>query len=90
MNKQEAHEILDNYKSSSLIDINKALIRTGDLDVHQYTTSPYRTLRRDGADEGLVGSGEVERKAIGGMSLWTVVRHWKADQATYRRTEGET
>lgn len=83
MNKQLAHEILDNYKSSSLIDINKALIRTGDLDVHQHTTSPYRTLRRDGADEGLAGSGEVERKAIGGMSLWTVVRHWQASKGTH-------
>ena len=83
MNKQKAHEILDNYKSSSLIDINKALIRTGDLDVHQYSTSPYRTLRRDGADEGLAGSGEVERKAIGGMSLWTVVRHWQASKGTH-------
>ena len=83
MNKQKAHEILDNYKSSSLIDINKALIRTGDLDVHQYSTSPYRTLRRDGADEGLAGTGEVERKAIGGMSLWTVVRHWQASKGTH-------
>lgn len=83
MNKQKAHEILDNYKSSSLIDINKALIRTGDLDVHQYSTSPYRTLCRDGADEGLAGSGEVERKAIGGMSLWTVVRHWQASKGTH-------
>lgn len=83
MNKQKAHEILDNYKSSSLIDINKALIRTGDLDVHQYSTSPYRTLRKDGADEGLAGSGEVERKAIGGMSLWTVVRHWQASKGTH-------
>ena len=83
MNKQLAHEILDNYKSSSLIEINKALIRTGDLDVHQHTTSPYRTLRRDGADEGLAGSGEVERKAIGGMSLWTVVRHWQASKGTH-------
>ena len=89
MNKQKAHEILDNYKSSSLIDINKALIRTGDLDVHQHTTSPYRTLRRDGADEGLAGTGKIESEGIRGMSLWTVVRHWKADQATYRRTEGE-
>ena len=90
MNKQKAHEILDNYKSSSLIDINKALIRTGDLDVHQYSTSPYRTLRRDGADEGLVGVCEGASERTRGMSLWTVVRHWKADQATYRRTEGET
>jgi len=89
MNIQQAHEILDNYKSSSLIDINKALIRTGDLDVHQHTTSPYRTLRRDGADEGLAGTGEIESEGIRGMSLWTVVRHWKANQATYRRTEGE-
>lgn len=90
MNKQKAHEILDNYKSSSLIDINKALIRTGDLDVHQYSTSPYRTLRKDGADEGLAGVCEGESERTRGMSLWTVVRHWKADQATYRRTEGET
>ena len=89
MNKQKAHEILDNYKSSSLIDINKALIRTGDIDVHQNTTSPYRTLRRDGVDQGLAGTGEIESKGIRGMSLWTVVRHWKANQATYRQTEGE-
>ena len=89
MNKQKAHEILDNYKSSSLIEINKALIRTGDLDVHQHTTSPYRTLRRDGVDEGLAGTGEIESEGIRGMSLWTVVRHWKANQATYRQTEGE-
>ena len=79
MNKQKAHEILDNYKSSSLIDINKALILTGDLDVHQYSTSPYRTLRRDGVDQGLAGTSEIESEGIRGMSLWTVVRHWKAN-----------
>ena len=78
MNKQQAHEILDNYKSSSLRDINKALIVTGDADIHQNTTSPYRTLRHYGHDEGLAGAGEMERAPTGGMSLWTVVRHWKA------------
>ena len=83
MTRLQAHEILDNYKSSSLLLINQALICLGDLDVHQYSTSPYRTLCRDGADEGLAGTGEVERKAIGGMSLWTVVRHWQASKGTH-------
>ena len=83
MNKQLAHEILDNYKSSSLIDINKALIRTGDLDVHQYSTSPYRTLRRDGADEGLAGVCEGASERTRGMSLWTVVKHWQASKGTH-------
>jgi hypothetical protein len=89
MNKQQAHQILDNYKSSSLLLINQALICLGDLDVHQYSTSPYRTLRKDGVDQGLAGPCEVQDKGARGMSIGTVVRHWIANQATYGRIEGE-
>ena len=80
MNKQQAHEILDNYKSSSLLLINQALICLGDLDVHQYSTSPYRTLRNSSDDEGLDRSGEVQDKGARGMSIETVVRYWAANQ----------
>jgi hypothetical protein len=89
MNIQEAHEILDNYKSSSLIDINKALFRTGDLDVHQYATSLDRTLRHYGIGERLDRSGSFPSKGVRVLPLWNVVRHWKANQATYGRIEGE-
>jgi len=87
MNIQEAHEILDNYKSSSLIDINKALIRTGDLDAHQNSTSPYRTLRKDGFNQRLAGASETEIQGVRSLPLWTVVRHWKANQAADGQTE---
>ena len=82
MNKQEAHEILDNYKSSSLKQINEALIKTGDLDGLKDTTNPYRTLRKHGYDEGLDRSGEVQSQGVGGLSLWHVVRYWSANQKT--------
>ena len=84
MNKQQAHEILDNYKSSSLLLINQALIATGDLDVHQYSTSPYRTLRNSSVDQGLAGTCEVQDKGARGMSIGTVVRYWAANQGANR------
>lgn len=78
MTRFQAHKILDNYKSSSLLQINQALIVTGDADLHQNTTSSYRTLCKPSDDERMVGAGEVECQATRGMSLWTVVRHWQA------------
>jgi len=80
MNKDKAHEILDNYKSSSLIHIRQALIATGDLDVHQYSTSPYRTLRNSSDDQRLAGPCEVQDKGARGVSIGTVVRYWAANQ----------
>ena len=80
MTHSQAHQILDNYKSSSLLLINQALICLGDLDVHQYSTSPYRTLRNSSDDQGLAGSCEVQDKGARGVSIGTVVRYWAANQ----------
>ena len=89
MNKQQAHQILDNYKSSSLLLINQALICLGDLDVHQYSTNPYRTLRKSSYNQGLAGIYEVSGEGTRNLSIGTVVRYWAANQATHRSVEGE-
>lgn len=88
MNKQEAHEILDNYKSSSLKQINEALIRTGDLDILRDTTKAHRSLHQHGYDRWMDRPCEIESQGVRGMSLWTVVRHWKTNQTTNTREEG--
>ena len=72
MNRFQAHEILDNYKSSSLMDINKALIATGDLDVQEDPTRPSRALRQDGAESCYVRSREIEGAGTGERFNWTM------------------
>lgn len=80
MNKQEAHEILDNYKSSSLINIRQALIATGDLDVQEDPTRPSRALRKDGAESCYVRSREIEGERIGERFNWTLDWHRKRNR----------
>ena len=80
MTRLQAHEILDNYKSSSLLLINQALICLGDLDVHQYSTNPHRTLRKSSYDQGLAGIYEVSGEGTRNLSIGTVVRYWAANQ----------
>lgn len=72
MNKQEAHKILDNYKSNSLISINRALIATGDLDVYQDPTRPSRALRQDGLESCYVRLREMQSAGIGEGFNWTM------------------
>ena len=80
MDKQQAHEILDNYKSSSLINIRNALIVTGDLDVHQDPTVPSRALRKDGAESCYVRSRTIEGEGIGEGFNWTLDWHRKRNR----------
>ena len=80
MNKQEAHEILDNYKSNSLISINRALIATGDLDVYQDPTRPSRALRQDGFESCYVRSRQIEGTGIGEGFKWTLDWHRKRNR----------
>ena len=87
MNKQEAHQILDNYKSSSTKQINEALLKLGDLDGLKDSTNPYRALRDYGSNKGLAGPSEVQNQGIRSMSLWAVVRHWQRNKAADRSTE---
>ena len=72
MTKDRAHEILDNYKSSSLINIRHALIATGDLDVHQDPTLPSRALRQDGLESCYVRTREMDGTGIGEGFKWTL------------------
>lgn len=80
MNKDRAHEILDNYKSSSLINIRQALIATGDLDVHEDPKRPSRALRKDGAESCYVRSREIEGEGIGEGFKWTLDWHRKRNR----------
>ena len=72
MNKDRAHEILDNYKSSSLINIRHALIITGDLDVQEDPTRPSRALRQDGFESCYVRLREMQSAGIGEGFNWTM------------------
>ena len=81
MNKQEAHEILDNYKSSSRQQINEALLHTGDLDAFQDSTGTYRTLRKDGLESCYVRSREIEGERIGERFNWTMDWHRKRNRS---------
>jgi hypothetical protein len=81
MNKQEAHEILDNYKSSSLINIRQALIATGDLNVQEDPTRPSRALRKDGAESCYVRSREIEGAGTGERFNWTMDWHRKRNRS---------
>ena len=72
MNKDRAHEILDNYKSSSLINIRHALIITGDLDVQEDPTRPSRALRQDGLESCYVRLREMQSAGIGEGFNWTM------------------
>ena len=81
MTKDRAHEILDNYKSSSLINIKQALITTGDLNVQEDPTRPSRALRKDGAESCYVRSREIEGAAIGERFNWTLDWHRKRNRS---------
>ena len=81
MNKDRAHEILDNYKSSSLINIRHALIATGDLDVQENPTVPSRALRKDGAESCYVRSRTIEGEGIGEGFNWTLDWHRKRNRS---------
>jgi hypothetical protein len=72
MTKDRAHEILDNYKSSSLINIRQALIATGDLDVYEDPSRPSRALRQDGLESCYVRSRQIEGEGIGEGFKWTL------------------
>ena len=80
MNKQQAHEILDNYKSSSRQQINEALLHTGDLDAFQDSTGTYRTLRKDGLESCYVRSRQIEGTGIGEGFKWTLDWHRKRNR----------
>ena len=80
MTKDRAHEILDNYKSSSLINIRHALIATGDLDVHQDSTVPSRALRQDGVESCYVRSRQIEGEGVGEGFKWTLDWHRKRNR----------
>lgn len=80
MNKDRAHEILDNYKSSSLINIRQALIATGDLDVQEDPTRPSRALRQDGAESRYVRSRQISDEGIGEGFKWTLDWHRKRNR----------
>lgn len=80
MTKDRAHEILDNYKSSSLINIRHALIATGDLDVQEYPSRPSRALRQDGLESCYVRSRQIEGEGIGEGFKWTLDWHRKRNR----------
>ena len=80
MNKQQAHQILDNYKSSCLKQINEALLHTGDLDAFQDSTGAYRTLRDYGNESCYVRTRQIEGAGIGERFNWTLDWNRKRDQ----------
>jgi len=80
MTKDRAHEILDNYKSSSLINIRQALIATGDLDVYEDPSRPSRALRQDGLESCYVRSRQIEGEGIGEGFKWTLDWHRKRNR----------
>ena len=80
MTKDRAHEILDNYKSSSLINIRQALIATGDLDVYEDPARPSRALRQDGLESCYVRSRQIEGEGIGEGFKWTLDWHRKRNR----------
>ena len=81
MNKQQAHQILDNYKSNCLKQINEALLHTGDLDAFQDSTGAYRTLRDYGNESCYVRSRQISDEGIGEGFKWTLDWHRKRNRS---------
>ena len=83
MDKLKAHTILNQSKlgmSFTLMEINEALLATGDLDVFGNTEQPNRTLCTDGFESSDHRPSTAENQRAARVRLETVGRYWVASK----------
>jgi hypothetical protein len=83
MDKLKAHTILNQSKlgmNFTLMEINEALLATGDLDVFRHTEQPNRTLCTDGFESSNDRPSAAENQRAARLRLETVGRYWVASK----------
>jgi hypothetical protein len=83
MDKMKAHTILNQLKMGmnfTPMEINEALLTTGDLDVFGHTEQVNRTLCTDGFESSDHRPSQAENQRAARVRLEIVGRYWAANQ----------